>query len=93
MTYEQMLALEARVGSVSRGFTKDQLKKVKYQELWQDEEIKENCTICIEKFMAGDAFLMLNCNHHYHKDCIEKWLSQEKRCPCCNQDIALEDIT
>eukprot|EP01083_Nonionella_stella_P022083 61065_1 len=33
-----------------------------------------------------------NCNHIYHKECIQPWLEQGKiSCPCCRQDLLNPD--
>lgn len=50
------------------------------------------CTICQDIFspMAiqqdsneGVVIRQLKCNHKYHIECIEKWLSNNKTCPMC----------
>lgn len=44
------------------------------------------CIICQE-----DIFLcierVLGCNHNFHVDCIDKWLSSNNKCPTCRVDV------
>ncbi|BFG13983.1 hypothetical protein CerSpe_002570 [Prunus speciosa] len=43
------------------------------------------CVICLDEFMEGQKCrLLANCNHSFHKPCIDEWLSTWKsRCPLC----------
>lgn len=43
-----------------------------------------NCAICLEEPRYGDVYSVRpNCNHVYHKRCIDKWLTKDARCPLC----------
>jgi len=35
---------------------------------------------------AGNVF-ELKCGHAFHKECLEQWFLQRKRCPACNKDF------
>lgn len=68
------------------------LVAVKAQELPETEE----CTVCLD-FLSpksgcgcGLPCVRLPCGHLYHTECIEKWLSRDKRqsCPVCRMDAA-----
>lgn len=88
MTYEQLLSLENEVGSVKRGLTKQELSMIpfknysKYKYNGQDE-----CSICRDNYQNGEKIKELPCGHIYHINCIDKWLEQERKCPCCNKEI------
>lgn len=43
-----------------------------------DETIE--CCICYEPIIEGKK---LNCEHIYHKECIDKWLIEKRICPYC----------
>ena len=51
------------------------------------------CAICTDDFAASpeNPVVMLGCEHHYCKSCIERWVSQEQshsnKCPQCRQPI------
>ena len=32
------------------------------------------CSVCMEDFRLGEEVRKLPCDHHYHTECIEKWL-------------------
>lgn len=66
------------------------LKKYK---LCKDLDI--NCCICCEKVKKSEYIRELNCNHLFHKKCIDKWLlysmkyKESVKCPICRQLINL----
>lgn len=47
----------------------------------------KTCNICLEDFTNDESLLELNCHHIYHKECIEIWLTTNKCCPQCRNDI------
>ena len=65
----------------------NQLPTFKFSEL--PVEIKESgtCSVCLEDFGDNDQTRVLLCKHYFHKDCIDRWLTQENvRCPLCRHD-------
>ncbi|KAL9647055.1 hypothetical protein ABK040_016530 [Willaertia magna] len=47
-----------------------------------------DCVICLSCFEQDDKLRKLkNCQHLFHKDCIDRWLVREKYCPSCKQSI------
>jgi len=55
-----------------------------------------DCSICYEKVKSSEYIRELNCNHSFHKKCIDKWLllSMKNReninCPICRTIIHLK---
>lgn len=43
------------------------------------------CTIC-QHHIYLDIIRRLWCNHSFHIDCIDKWLTDNKCCPTCKQE-------
>ncbi|CAG8660848.1 4360_t:CDS:2 [Dentiscutata erythropus] len=41
------------------------------------------CSICLSAYEDGDELRNLWCSHHFHKDCVDEWLSLNRRCPMC----------
>ncbi|MCO5548653.1 hypothetical protein L7F22_002112 [Adiantum nelumboides] len=93
MSYEELLALEERIGNVNTGLSEENickcLKTSKHSSydmpvlvaVPQESEIK--CSICQEDYMAGDELGQLNCSHTYHTGCIKQWLGLKNQCPIC----------
>jgi hypothetical protein len=52
----------------------------------------ESCTICIEEFSPGEIVRTLQCNHIFHKTCIDKWFEKKEVCPNCNQPALTEPL-
>jgi len=45
------------------------------------------CYICLEKLQDDKPNVKLPCEHAFHKDCIEKWLKDNNKCPCCRKEL------
>ncbi|XP_047323478.1 probable E3 ubiquitin-protein ligase RHG1A [Impatiens glandulifera] len=88
MSYEELLALEDRIGYVSTGLTEEaitsQLKKRKYFTIAMGSQTEfEPCCICQEEYSDGKDIGTLDCGHEFHAGCIKQWLTQKNLCPIC----------
>ncbi|GAB2295634.1 hypothetical protein Dimus_029789 [Dionaea muscipula] len=45
------------------------------------------CCICLAQYVEGAEICTLPCNHHYHYQCISKWLRINATCPLCKFNI------
>ena len=36
------------------------------------------------QYEEGENLRTLICNHVFHKDCVDKWLVEKRKCPLCN---------
>ncbi|XP_023740165.1 probable E3 ubiquitin-protein ligase RHG1A isoform X2 [Lactuca sativa] len=99
MSYEELLNLEERIGSVNTGLSEDSMskclrEKVYYSSSDQNQNQNQNheevsCPICLEEYKNGDAIgMMERCGHGYHVDCIKKWLLMKKLCPICKTECS-----
>jgi len=43
----------------------------------------QRCCICLSNFEKGETVRVLGCKHHFHKDCVDQWLKQNRKCPLC----------
>lgn len=52
-------------------------------------KLEDNCSICLEEFLAGTELVRLNpCKHTYHPNCILQWmLDNRNSCPMCRGRI------
>ncbi|KAK4381645.1 putative E3 ubiquitin-protein ligase RHG1A [Sesamum angolense] len=88
MSYEELLALEERIGNVCTGLSEEtiasRLKQKKYiGSKAEDEAETEPCSICREEYNDGEDLGTLECGHDFHTDCIKQWLTQKNLCPIC----------
>ena len=42
----------------------------------------EDCSICFEPLTNGNPIFTTNCQHNFHRDCIEDWCNGKAVCPC-----------
>ena len=52
-----------------------------------NEDNTEKCTICLCEFEDGEDVRRLPCMHLFHVQCVDQWLTTNKRCPICRVDI------
>ncbi|XP_068653604.1 E3 ubiquitin-protein ligase MBR2-like [Aristolochia californica] len=93
MSYEELLALEEQMGTVSTALSGEELsnslKRCFYQAIALDGGILSNvdddikCSICQEEYEEGDEIGKLRCEHGYHVNCIHQWLRLKNWCPIC----------
>ena len=89
MTYEQLLELEETNGKVSKGLKGFEINRIPEKTWMKKQDCEEDsCSICFDNFEKFQKIKKLkNCGHEYHSSCIKKWLTEEKRCPVCNEDV------
>lgn len=72
-----------------------QIRRNKIKNIGKYRKVKENdsildtqCPICIDSFCCGEYQRTLECNHVFHKKCIDKWFKKDKNeCPMCRTVI------
>jgi len=60
-----------------------------YSSIHEDEEtglLQQNCSICLAEYEDEDEIKVLQCDHIFHKECIDRWLFINFTCPICRQD-------
>jgi len=45
------------------------------------------CAVCMEFFKVEEMVRKLVCDHCFHYECIQPWLSLHSNCPTCRQDL------
>jgi hypothetical protein len=67
---------------------KDELGKLKvssYIDL--DKDKYKTCSICLDDYTDECKLRILKCEHGFHVDCIDKWLTDcNYKCPICRDD-------
>lgn len=51
---------------------------------------QQRCQLCKWYIEEGNLMLILTCKHRLHKKCLEVWFLDNSRCPICDcqQDLA-----
>nr|BAJ99022.1 predicted protein [Hordeum vulgare subsp. vulgare] len=95
MNYEELLALEDRIGYVSTGLREDEIvrglrvgKHQAFERKHFSTETERRCSICQEDFEASEEVGRLSCGHGYHVHCIKQWLSRKNACPLCKIPVS-----
>ncbi|KAI3807198.1 hypothetical protein L1987_23123 [Smallanthus sonchifolius] len=86
MSYEELLALEERIGNVNTGLTEETISKHIKQKPYVVETGRpaaEPCCVCQEEYKDGDDLGTLECGHDFHHGCIKQWLQHKNLCPVC----------
>ncbi|KAL9330947.1 hypothetical protein ACSQ67_000557 [Phaseolus vulgaris] len=103
MSYEELLALEERMGTVSTALSEEALAESLKRSIYQsppthdtDENCNEDkddikCCICQEEYVIGDELGDLPCKHRFHVVCIEEWMGLKNWCPICKLSAALSN--
>ena len=55
----------------------------------EEEEEADKCTICLSEFEVDEDVRRLPCMHLFHVECVDQWLSQNKRCPICRSGLKI----
>ena len=87
MSYEELLALEERMGNVKKGLTKEQIEKLPRDKYVKNKFIEDKCIICQYEFKNYEKLIVLACKHCFHPDCISQWLENKTTCPYCKGEI------
>jgi hypothetical protein len=49
-----------------------------------------DCCICLDKFEGNNTnYIVLECSHRFHRNCISNWFKKELNCPLCRKKIEL----
>lgn len=66
---------------------KNMLKKIPITKFTKGQPY-EMCVICLDDFTEGEKLRVLPCAHAYHSNCIDPWLTKNKRvCPICKRKV------
>ncbi|KAH7688634.1 Zinc finger RING/FYVE/PHD-type protein [Dioscorea alata] len=88
MSYEELLALEERIGNVSTGLGEEKISECLKQRVYiplatESSSEMEPCCVCQEEYVEGEDIGALECGHDFHAACIKQWLTHKNLCPIC----------
>ncbi|KAG8189051.1 hypothetical protein JTE90_025485 [Oedothorax gibbosus] len=91
---DYMRFVDQRRMAVNRGATQATIERNtlphKYKKIMKCNETDDNlekCTICLCEFEDDEDVRRLPCMHLFHIECVDQWLTTNKRCPICRVDI------
>ena len=64
-------------------------KKVTIKKIDSDDEdnLLNECSICLENYKKDDMIIILSCNHDFHEPCLKEWSKKNNSCPHCRENI------
>lgn len=70
-----------------------QLRNVRLNEkLVDNESFDRECPICLDEHELNDFIGKTVCNHHFHVECITKWINNDNHtCPKCRHILCNDD--
>lgn len=45
------------------------------------------CEVCLSEIQEGDAYLSTPCHHHFHEQCLLRWVQEQHNCPVCRAPL------
>ncbi|KAI9481315.1 MAG: hypothetical protein EXX96DRAFT_566214 [Benjaminiella poitrasii] len=92
-SYEDLLELAALIGparrpTVSQEAIDNYVPIVKYTQQVKQMIVgnSDGCQVCLNSYQSEDDVRVLACHHGFHKDCIDKWLTEgQNQCPLCRE--------
>ncbi|CAB4387181.1 unnamed protein product [Rhizophagus irregularis] len=90
-TYEDMMLLSSLIGPARPPTTTQSEIDASLPIALYNESIvtdllgnAEKCQVCLCDYIADEEIRVLNCRHGFHKECIDKWLTEgSNKCPIC----------
>jgi len=70
---------------IQNGLSMEIINKIKTS----NEILEDICSICLNK--ENKEIMILNCNHNFHSECLQKWLIKNKKCPICRKEVSIND--
>jgi hypothetical protein len=52
-----------------------------------EENLLNECSICLENYKKGDMIIILSCDHGFHESCLKEWFNNNNSCPHCRENI------
>nr|CAD1828797.1 unnamed protein product [Ananas comosus var. bracteatus] len=98
MSYEELLALEERIGNVSMGLCDEAIARCLVETACSSSNQRKDdqeggiCVICQEEYKSEDRLGRLRCKHDFHVECVKEWLLKKNACPVC-KTAAAEDTS
>ena len=64
------------------------ISQIKSLKKGKPDNVYRVCSICQEKILFSNL-LILDCQHFFHKKCIQEWFKRKDTCPICRHNISI----
>ena len=72
------------------------IKSSKIYPLDDNEKDQFKCSICFDTLIFGKVILKTECNHIFHKSCLDNWINSkinlDTQCPICRKKINVDKL-
>ena len=52
-----------------------------------EDNLLNECSICLEEFEIGNQITELPCHHPFHAHCLSLWIKENQNCPLCRVSV------
>jgi len=85
-SYEELLAMQERLGFVNRGLPQEQLSNIATMKYTVGTIPNTSCSVCLYDFAEEEDVRGLQCGHWFHQNCVDNWLVNHRNsCPLCRE--------
>lgn len=69
---------------------KDDSITIDIEESEYEEDTSTDCTVCFVEINKGEKVVKLDCEHIFHRNCIDEWVKYKQECPNCRKEIKVK---
>lgn len=83
MPYFVVRSSRSRKPKNSQSMTPEAIKALPCRSFDSQTDEQTTCAICLTDLENGNSMRELVCNHDFHAECLDTWLSKRASCPLC----------
>jgi hypothetical protein len=85
--FEMYIVCKEVSNNMSSHYRKTRIKSILLTTRDMEENLLNQCSICLEDFVVGESVNILTCSHGFHEACLKEWIPHNLTCPICRQTI------
>eukprot|EP00826_Nyctotherus_ovalis_P065921 TRINITY_DN970_c0_g7_i1.p1 TRINITY_DN970_c0_g7~~TRINITY_DN970_c0_g7_i1.p1 ORF type:complete len:230 (+),score=67.91 TRINITY_DN970_c0_g7_i1:189-878(+) len=82
-----LLELEEESKMMLEDLAKEVIKIIPAHPFEKQNDMNEECPICLEIYKLKDSVKTIECGHTFHEQCIDQWLVNVLKCPLCRHSL------